>query len=576
MTTKLSPGVYVRETDLTNSIPNPGTSGGAFAGNFAWGPVDQITTISDANVLQKTFGKPSDANFVDWFSCSSFLAYTSNLKIVRVIDEDAANADSTGTGVVVKNNTHFEIVKSSLTGVTFAARYPGALGNSLSVEMADAATFAAWTAGYKNLFDSAPGTSEGAAAVGAANDELHILVVDRLGLITGNPGEVLERFSFLSKASDAVDINGSPNYYINVLNSQSRFVWAVNPISGAALAGDLGATAWGVTLNPGTASTFDSLDVALGVDLSGGANSTAIGSAELIAGLNFFQNAEEVDVSLIFLGDAGGASNHTVVVQHAIDNLAESRQDCIVFFSPLLTDVQNVTQSTAVTNVLATRAAVARTSSYAVMDSGWKLMFDVFSNTHRWIPLNADVAGICARVDNTNDAWWSPGGYTRGKVKNVVSLAFNPNKTSRDEIYKVGINPIVTFAADGTVLYGDKTLLGKNSAFSQIGTRRLFITLRKAISNSAKQSLFEFNDTFTRASFVNQVEPYLREVQGRRGMADFKLVCDETNNTPQVIMNNEFIASIFIKPNYSIQYIELNFVAVRRDVEFSEVVGVAI
>lgn len=577
MSTKLSPGVYVREIDLTATVPTAGSSGGAFAGNFAWGPVDQITTISNSNELLKIFGKPTDANYVDWFSCSSFLSYTGNLKIVRVIDEDAKNADNTGTGVVAKNASHFEAVKSSFTGVTFASKYPGALGNSLSVELADADTFAAWDASYKNIFDSAPGTSDSAAGVGASNDELHILVIDKLGLFTGNPGEVLERFSFLSKASDAVDANGAPNYYVSVLNRTSQYVWGVNPISGAALAGNVGSVAWGIPLvNLGVPSVYDSLGADLSVELSGGANSTAVAAAELIAGLNMFENAEEVDVSLIFLGDAGGSASHTAVVQHAIDNICEARQDCMVFFSPKLADVLNVTQSAAVTNIVTTRNAIARSSSYAVMDSGWKLVYDVYSDVHRWIPLNADIAGLCARVDNTNDPWWSPGGNTRGLLKNVVSLAFNPNKTSRDEIYKVNVNPVVTFNGQGTMLYGDKTLLPKNSAFSQIGVRRLFIVLRKSISRAAQDSLFEFNDVFTRASFLNRITPFLREVQGRRGMQDFAVVCDETNNTPEVIMNGEFVASIFIKPNYSIQTIQLNFVAVRRDVEFTEVVGVGV
>lgn len=657
MSTKLSPGVYTTETDLTNAIPSGGTSGGAFAGNFIWGPVDQIVDLSDGNELQSIFGKSTDANFIDWHSCSTFLQYTGQLKVVRAADEDALNADSSGTGVLIKNASHFETVRPSLTGVSFAARYPGALGNSLTVSLADSNTFNAWDAGYKNIFDSAPGSSESATAIGASNDELHLVVVDTLGLFTGTPGSVLERYSFLSKALDARDANGAPNYYLNVLNRQSQYVWGVNALEGSDVvdptngtvdsvtigAGGTGYTSATVTFSapetpggvtatgtatvnagavtgvtitnagsgytsaptvtiggPGTGATATAtLDTVTGTDwgsplissgvpsvyaslspsvdninLSAGADSTAIGASELITALNHFENAEEVDVSLIFLGDAGGDTAHTAVVQHAIDNIAEKREDCLVFFSPKLSDVLNQTQPDAVTKVLTTRQAIGRSSSYAVMDSGWKLIYDVFSDKHRWVPLNADIAGICARVDNTNDPWWSPGGYTRGRLKNVVSLAFNPNKSSRDSLYKKNVNPVVTFQNDGTILYGDKTLLGKDSAFSQIGTRRLFIQLKKKISNAAKQALFEFNDQFTRASFVNLVEPYLKEVQGRRGMDSFKLVCDETNNTPQVIMNGEFVASIFIKPNYSIQYVSLNFVAVRRDVEFTEVAGI--
>lgn len=655
MSTLLSPGIVVKETDLTSRVPNNGTSGGAFVGNFAWGPVEENTTISNANELQAQFGKPTDANFVDWFSASNFLDYTGNLSLVRVIDADAKNANDTGSGVVIKNSTHFQAVSSSLTG-NFAARFPGALGNSISVALADASTFDAWDAGYKNVFDSAPGTSDLAAAIGAKNDEVHVLVIDRLGLFTGTPGEVLERYSFLSKASDSRDANNLPNYYVSVLNRQSKYVWVIAPLSGTAvtdpstgavasvsvsdggqgytsatvvfslpqtlggvqatgtatvaggkitaitvtnpgsgytaaptitISGDgTGAAAtavlgvatgadWGSPLNNnGVPSNYDNLSASFGpVDLSGGANSTDIGSQEIITGLDRFENAEEVDVSLIFLGSAGGESGHTAVVQHAIDNIAEQRQDCLVFFSPKLSDVQNRTQADAVSHILNTRQAIGRSSSYAVMDSGWKLQYDVFADKYRWVPLNADLAGICARVDNVNDPWWSPGGYNRGRLKNVVSLAFNPNKTSRDSIYKVGINPVVTFTNDGTILYGDKTLQGKNSAFSFIPVRRLFIVLRKSIGEASKQSLFEINDDITRASFVNMVEPYLREVKGRRGMDDFRLVCDTTNNTPAVIQAGEFKGDIYIKPNYSVQWVILNFVAVDRTVEFSEVVG---
>lgn len=577
-TTNLSPGVIVKETDLTNAIPNLGTSGGATVGNFSWGPVDEVVTVSNATELQSSFGKPNDQNFVDWFSAFNFLSYTGNLKIVRVADEDAKNASSSGSGVVIKNSTHFEVVRPTLTTDTFAARYIGTIGNGISVQIADASTFAAWAPEYKNLFDGAPGTSDSAAAVGASNDELHVLVIDKNGSINGIPGEILERFSYLSKALDAIDANNAPNYYLSVLNRSSKYVWGVAPLSGAALAGTEDATAWGVKLVVGgVPSEYDSIATAFaGINLLGGVDSTSVAAQEINGGLDMFENSEQVpDVSLIFLGAAGGSGAHTAVVQHAIDNIAEARQDCMVFFSPLLTDVLNKTQSDATTAILATRTAIGRASSYAVMDSGWKLQYDAFNDKMRWIPMNADIAGICARTDNSNDPWWSPGGYTRGQLKNVVSVAFNPNKASRDSLYKQNVNPVVQFGAEGTVLYGDKTLQGKNSAFSYIGIRRLFIVLRKRISEAAKYSLFEFNDQFTRANFINMVEPYLREVHGRRGMESFRLVCDTTNNTPEVIQSGEFKATIFIKPQYSIQWVALNFVAVRRDVEFDEVAGVA-
>jgi len=577
MANQLSPGVYTREIDLTNSVPAVGASGGAFVGNFTWGPVEKLVQLSNGTELLSTFQKPTDSNYVDWFSAFNFLSYTGDLRVVRVVDENAKNATDTGTGVLVKNDTNFEAIRTSLSTQRFIARYAGSLGNSISVEIVDSATWAAWDEKYKTLFDSAPGTSDVAAAVGAENDEVHILVIDALGLFTGAAGSVLERYSFLSKASDAKDLNNQPNYYVSVLNRSSQYVWAPNPLSGADLDSDVGQPtgAWGSVLSPNGVPTEFAFIATGGTtfSLSGGANTATLSSANVIAGLNLMENSEEVDVSLIFLGDCGGATNYAAVIQHAIDNIAEERKDCLVFFSPKLASVLNVSGSAAVTAILADHASVARTSSYAVMDSGWKLQYDVYNDKYRWIPLNADIAGLCARVDNTNDPWWSPAGFSRGNLKNVTSLAFSPNKTQRDAIYKVGINPIVKFTDSGYILYGDRTLQGKNSAFSFIGTRRLFIVLRKSISKSARSALFQFNDAYTRAAFLNLVEPYLREVKGRRGMDDFRVVCDTTNNTATTIQAGKFIGDIYIKPQYSIQWVELNFVAIGRDVEFTEVAG---
>ncbi|WEM34268.1 tail sheath protein [Xanthomonas phage X1] len=650
----LSPGVGFTETDLTNIVGSSGTSGGAFAGDFAWGPVEQIATVSSPLELEKTYHKPDDKNYTSWFSAFNFLAYTGDLKIVRAADEDAINSSDDGNGFLVKNSNHFEVVKTAPTTVQFAAKYPGALGDSIAVHMADASTFAGWQ--YAYLFDTAPGSSQWAESLGAANDELHIVIVDKQGKFSGVVGSVLETFSYLSKASDSKDANNGPNFYINVLNRTSKYVWALALPTGADLsapstgkvasvtvgAGGTGYTAaptvtfslpatggvratgtatvtagavTGVTITnagsgyvtaptitfagagtgatatavvgtvtdaaewgtpgvvAGEAQTFKRLVAVKAAPLTGGKDSTAITAGDLTRAYDLFSNQEEVDVSLIFTGDAGGETEHNVTVQSAIDNLAESRRDCVVFYSPQLSDVLNKTQSDAVNAVVSTRNLVGRASSYAVMDSGWKLQYDVYNDKYRWIPLNADLAGLCAQVDSTNDPWVSPGGYTRGRLKNVVSLAFNPNKTSRDAIYKVGINPVVTFNTDGTVLYGDKTLLGKNSAFGQIGTRRLFISLEKDISTAAKYYLFETNNDFTRNNFVNMVSPKLEQVRGRGGIEDFRVVCDTSNNTAEVIMNRQFVGSIFIKPVYSINWVQLNFVAVRQDVSFDEVVG---
>lgn len=647
-----SPGVVVQETDLTNFVASVGTSGGAFVGQFAWGPVEQYITLSSATDLENQLGKPDDSNYVDWFSASNFLSYTGQLTLVRVVDAHALNSSDDGAGILIKNDTDFQIVSASgPVGVHFAGKFAGSLGNSLGVYACDAAGYDTWA--YKNTFDSAPGTSDSAAAVGASNDELHLVVVDLHGEFSGVPGSILESYAYLSKAKDAKDINNAPNFYVNVINRSSAYVRALTTLSGttgnvggevtsvtvapggtgytaatvafsaptsgvtatgtvtlvggivtgvvitnpgsgytaaptATISGDgtgalatttvsaiVTSVAWGTAMIvAGVPSAYSSLAAPAALPLSGGLDSTTIGAAELITGYSMFENAEQVDVSLIFTGHAGGDDEMVVVNQFVIDNVCETRKDCMVFLSPKLTDVLNVTQGTAATNVVATRNLIGRSSSFASMDSGWKLQYDVYADKYRWLPLNADVAGLCARVDTTNDAWWSPAGYNRGQIKNVVSLAFNPNKTSRDSIYKVGINPVVTFTTDGTILYGDKTLLGKNSAFSFIGTRRLFILLEKTISGAAKYSLFEFNDQYTQAAFVNMVEPKLREVKGRRGMQDYRVICDGTNNTDAVVQAGQFVGSIFIKPQYSIQWVQLNFVAVRREVSFSEVVGV--
>jgi phage tail sheath protein FI len=280
-----------------------------------------------------------------------------------------------------------------------------------------------------------------------------------------------------------------------------------------------------------------------------------------------FTNAENVDISLAFVGDAPLAT-----AKYVVDNITTVRKDCLAFVSPLLASVVNNAGSE-LADVLADKTTIGVDTSYAVMDSGWKYQYDKYNDTYRWVPLNADIAGLCARTDSTNDAWWSPAGMTRGQIKNCVKLAWNPTQTQRDELYKVGINPVVSMVGSGTVLWGDKTLQSKPSAFDRINVRRLFIVLEKAIAIAAKYELFEFNDQFTRAQFRSMVEPFLRDVQGRRGVYDFKVVCDETNNTGEVIDTNRFIGDIYIKPARSINFIQLNFVAVRTSVKFEEIVG---
>ena len=481
-----------------------------------------------------------------------------------------ATAHSTITTSGIKINNFDSYTSSYVHGEgvvgEFAAKYPGALGNSIEVSMADQTKYAAWE--YKDQFDSAPATSTYAASVGGSNDELHVVVVDVDGKWTGTAGTVLEKYAFVSKASDAKKSDGTNNYYKDVVNSASRYIWWMDHTTEVATTvNGVGASgvAWGSTaVNNG----FKDLLTAVTKTLSGGVDDLSATDGEIMTAYDIFANGELYDVSLIPLGKASAA-----VATHVINNVAEVRLDCVVFVSAENADSGDIiigSGSDATNAILAYRLGLPSTS-YAVLDSGYKYQYDRYNDKYRYVPLNGDVAGLCARTDYTNDPWFSPGGLNRGQIKNVVKLAFNPGKTERDSLYKGGVNPVVNFPGQGTVLFGDKTLQAKPSAFDRINVRRLFIVLEKAIATAAKYQLFEFNDSFTRAQFKNLVEPFLRDVQGRRGVTDFRVKCDDTNNTGEVIDRNEFIADIFIKPNRSINFITLNFIAARSSVNFEEI-----
>ena len=481
-----------------------------------------------------------------------------------------ATADATveTAGIKINNLDAYNTTYSAGAGVVgeWAAKFPGALGNSLKVSMADSQTYVGWI--YQDEFDSAPGTSAHAASVGGSNDELHIIVIDEDGLWTGVQGGILEKFAYVSKASDAKKTDGSNNYYKNVINASSKYIWWMDHTTTVASSVEGTGTdgvAWGsAALNVG----FKDLSAVVTVSLSGGVDDLAPTDGQLQTAYSIFANDELYDISLIPVGKAS-----TTVATYVINSVAEVRKDCVVFVSPENINSGDIVignGSSAVTDLVGYRDALP-SSSYAVLDSGYKYQYDRYNDSYRWVPLNGDVAGLCARTDYTNDAWWSPGGLNRGQVKNVVKLAVNPGKTERDNLYKKGVNPVVTFPGEGTVLFGDKTLLAKPSAFDRINVRRLFIVLEKAIAIAAKYQLFEFNDAFTRAQFKNLVEPFLRDVQGRRGIVDYRVKCDDTNNTGEVIDRNEFVADIFIKPNRSINFITLNFVAARSAVSFEEI-----
>ena len=460
-------------------------------------------------------------------------------------------------GVKINNST--EYINSFANGAgtvgEWAAKYPGDLGNSLIVSICDSVGFSTWA--YKDNFSAAPSTSTYATGVGGSQDEVHVVVIDEDGLWTGIPGTVLEKYAFLSKASDAKSSNGSTSYYKNAINTDSKYVyWMDHPTVG---------TNWGTTA---AAKTFVNLSAPITRSLSGGVDDLAATDGNTMAAWALFADDASYDISLIPLGAAS-----STVANYVISNVCETRLDCVAFVSPQNTSTGEVITgagSTATTAIKAYRDALPSTS-YAVMDSGYKYQYDRYNDVYRFVTLNGDVAGLCARTDNTNDPWFSPGGLNRGQIKNVVKLAINPTKADRDVLYQAGVNPVVTFPGEGTVLFGDKTLLAKPSAFDRINVRRLFIVMEKAIATAAKFQLFEFNDSFTQAQFRNLVEPFLRNVQGRRGITDFKVVCDGTNNTGEVIDSNNFVADIFVKPNRSINFITLNFIAARSSISFTEI-----
>ena len=667
---QVSPGVLVKEVDLTNVVPAVSTSIGAIAGAFEKGPVSEITAVSSEEDLVRLFGKPNGSNFETFFTASNFLQYGNALRVVRA-QSAVTNAMSGGSGLLIKSDTHYQDNFAAGQGSSgeWGARTAGTHGNSLGVSMclgplAFEQTFAgnagtlgvttgtpavgattvnvdtgggsagaggaAYNVGdivhfqeadgqeyevtaistdnltirrkddpnggglktalaaatnvrrrwaFYDLFDSAPGTSTYATGKGFTDDEMHIVVFDRTGLISGfrkdTAGErtnaVLETFAFVSKAFGAKTAQGGTNYYADVIFKQSQFVYWLDHSSvlgaggGKIAAGTAGSSGDAYPVGTGTTGEIP-------FSLSGGTDDYAVTVGELDSAYNEFADAETVDVNLIMAGTSPASTDGITHATNLID-LAEKRKDVVVFISPRRDDVVNVANSTTQASNVVSFFNNLASSSYAVFDSGYKFQFDKFNDVFRFIPLNGDIAGLCANTDTVADPFFSPGGFNRGQIRGAVKLAFNPTKAQRDILYPARVNPCVAFPGQGTILFGDKTALAKPSAFDRINVRRLFILLEKAIATAAKFQLFEFNDEFTRAQFRNLVEPFLRDIQGRRGITDFSVVADGTNNTGEVIDRNEFVADIFIKPARSINFIQLNFIAVRTGVAFSEIGG---
>ena len=618
MAFQLSPGINVSEIDLTTVVPAVATTEGASVGVFRWGPTNERILVTSQVELASRFGKPytdySNTGTVTWtnhesfFTAANFLDYSDALFVTRVVSDSAAKssdassvfqakyegeiADSIlvsyagsdgffnneGLGTItlapsanegeisvqttsnssvfatqfgeIKENDKLVVNGQELTITGIAVPTQQAVANTnpqqyiYKIDMNFAEKFVAAETtsaayrvryGYYNAFDITP-------TAGFYN----IIVIDEDGAISGTPGTVLEKFENISVTQGAKTFDGATNYLPEVLESRSNWIGAT----------DNGA--WRTALVTGTnANKSAYLQLTGGSD---GDDEEDIAIGKLANGWDLYKNSEEVDISLLIVGRPRG----TALANYVIDNVAEKRKDSIVFISPEYADQS----ASDIVDYVSTLSQ----STYAVVDSGYKYQYDKYNDVYRWVPLGADVAGTCARTDDNRDPWFSPAGYNRGNIKNVIKLGFNPNKAERDELYKNAINPVLIEQGVGAVLFGDKTFIKTPTAFDRINVRRLFIVLEKAISVAARSTLFEFNDEFTRAQFVNLIEPFLRDVQGRRGIFDFKIVCDGSNNTGEVIDRNEFVGDIYVKPARSINYIQLNFVAVRSGVDFTEIV----
>ena len=667
---QVSPGVEVKEVDLTNIVPAVSTTIGAVCGPFEKGPVSEITSISSEKQLVEVFGKPNANNFEYFFTAANFLQYSNSLRVVRT-ESALKNASSGGSGILIRNTLHYQesFADGQGTHGTWSARTAGIHANGIKIDICDknnfsemsnkqvndasasaaestitmdafdAADFAVgeviefysdaggtvfatgheaqkyeitavdtsaetitirqlddpagsgliadladdsyvkryWR--FSDLFDTAPGTSEFASARGVGDDEIHIVVYDSSGRQTGFDNDVagerlnsvLETFAFVSKHPEATTPQGNSNYYPDVIYRDSKFIyWGDHPTAAIDASGD-----WGQPLSSDLSvqgsKFFNKLSTGVeNVDRSTLANGTddyAVTDGEQLTSYARFDDGEAVDVNLIM------AAKATSTLATNLVTIVEKRKDALVFISPERSDVVGVADSNTQTTNVKNFFDLLPSTSFAVFDSGYKYQYDRFNDVYRYVPLNGDIAGVTAFTESVADAFFSPAGFTRGQIRGAVKLAYEPNKDQRDTLYKARINPVNSFPGRGTVLFGDKTALAKPSAFDRINVRRLFIILEKAIATAAKFQLFEFNDEFTRAQFKNLVEPFLREIQGRRGITDFKVVADESNNTGEVIDRNEFVADIFVKPTRSINFITLNFVAVRTGVAFTEIGG---
>lgn len=620
-----SPAVVVREIDLTGGVPNVQSTTGAMVGGFRWGPLGQRVLVSNEAELASTFGTPNNTiTAVPFITATQFLKYTSSLYVVRQShdydsDEQALTAATNAFGAIrvsddvaitgdelndryhvqvgndeVFRNTQstvlanvaastFNIDSSGTTRLTdglsdsgnvgqimFMAKYPGEIGNSIKVSMMPAdvtsTKFDAWT--YAGSFNSRPDTSNFASGKGSSGDEVHIVVIDEDGLLSGTRGTVLETFPNLSILTDAKNDEGQSIYAREVVNARSNYIRMYNFTAALEDKGAAGASSLNTSYYAADSGDRDHKTLSL----SNGTDTSTLNQASIQAGMDLYADKDQVEIDFLIVPGAITSADQISLTNYAV-SIANARKDCIAVSSVARNDILDTSSdATRVSNAVTTANSFTK-SSYLVVDNNYLKVYDKYNDRYVFIPSASTVAGIMAATDYNQAPWFSPAGSRRGQLLGVTALAYSPTKAQRDTLYKAGINPIANIPGQGVLLFGDKTFLGRPSAFDRINVRRLFLVLERAIGRAAEQVLFEFNDEFTRAEFVNIVEPVLREVQGRRGITDFRVVCDETNNTAAVIDRNEFIASIFIKPARSINYVTLNFVAVRTGVDFEEVVG---
>ena len=527
---------------------------GTFAARSAgaWGNSLLVATCPSANAFEQI---TTTSQQTDGGAAVGDTTITVDANATSYINAgDIIEFSSTASGVDFTTGEKYRVTNVASTTLTIV-QHPRGAGGLITAVVDNARIKRKWR--YADQVDGTPGTSAYASARSGSGDEIHVVVVDEDGGVSGVPGTVLESYSKLSKASDAKSPQGEVNYYPTVIQNKSNYVFWMDHNSAG--------TNWG---NAAASTTYTAVDTPTSESLSGGGDGSAVTDGQLKAAYEKFNDADTVEVGLIIAGPSGSASHVDSMI-----TIAENRKDVVVFASPQRSDVVNVANSNTQTSNVTDFFNGVRSSSYVVFDSGYKYAYDRYNDVYRYVPLNGDIAGLAARTDILADSWYSPAGLNRGVIRGAAKLAFNPTKSQRDALYTSRVNPVATFSGQGTILFGDKTGLSSPSAFDRINVRRLFITLEKAISTASKFQLFEFNDEFTRANFRNIVEPFLREVQGRRGITDFLVVCDETNNTGEVIDRNEFVAEIFVKPARSVNFITLSFVATRTGVSFEEVAG---